>query len=71
VTEALLGSLARGTLLWMMGESGLEEGSGDSGGPMVMDISGRRLVLRDLEGDILGGGSLRDEVEVGDGVGPS
>lgn len=35
VTETLLVSLGGG-LLWKVGESGFEEGSGDSGGPMLM-----------------------------------
>jgi hypothetical protein len=35
VTETLLVSLGGG-LLWKVGEPGFEEGSGDSGGPMLM-----------------------------------
>lgn len=46
----------RGGRLWVVGESGFEEGSGDSGGPMLMSSWGRRWLLRDVGGDMLGVG---------------
>lgn len=70
VADVLLISLIREVLLWKVGESGLEDGSGESGsgGPIAMDNSGRRWVLRDRLGDIVGGWSSsrdRDGVEGG------
>jgi hypothetical protein len=46
----------RGGRLWKVGESGFEEGSGDSGGPMVMSSCGRPWLLRDVGGDMLEAG---------------
>lgn len=68
VTETLLVSLRTGPLLWNVGESGLEEGSGESGGPIVIGNSSR-WCLRALVGDILGvGAEVEVEVEIGNGV---
>lgn len=53
VIDTLLASL-RGARLWNGGESGVDEGSGDSGGPMLMSSCGLGLPLRDVGGDMVG-----------------
>lgn len=55
----------KGGLLMKVGESGFEEGSGDSGGPMLMSSSGRRWPRRDLVGDILGELEMGKVLELG------
>lgn len=63
MTDRLLVSLGSGTLLGIMGESGVEVASGDSGGPMDMEISGGRVEVRDLERGMVGKGGRKLAVE--------